>query len=102
MKQTKPFYKSAAWQKCRAVVMLRDHYLCQPCLKRDRIVPADLVHHIKHLEDEPDLALDPNNLESVCNSCHNKLHPEKGSGKKEGATRSGLRVIKAAANEEVW
>jgi 5-methylcytosine-specific restriction endonuclease McrA len=40
---------------------------------------AKEVHHIKHLEDYPELAFDDNNLISLCSACHRKMHPEKGS-----------------------
>lgn len=39
---------------------------------------AKTVHHIKHLEDAPELAFEDSNLISLCYSCHNKAHPEKG------------------------
>jgi 5-methylcytosine-specific restriction endonuclease McrA len=35
------------------------------------------VHHIEHLDKRPDLALDNDNLESLCADCHNREHPEK-------------------------
>jgi 5-methylcytosine-specific restriction protein A len=74
-KITNPFYLSQAWRKCREEILLRDNYLCQHCLRRKKITPADMVHHIKPLEDYPALALDPNNLISLCNLCHNREHP---------------------------
>lgn len=101
-KQTKPFYKSAAWQKCRAFVLIRDNYLCQPCLLRKKLTPANTVHHIKPLEEAPDLALDPDNLESICPACHNKEHPEKGWGKREATRKPKVAVIQTRVNEEVW
>ena len=88
-KQRKKFYDSPAWEKKRDEILKRDHYECQECRKRIRLAaevgrpllpeerkihPADCVHHIKHLEDYPELALDDSNLEAVCNTCHNKLH----------------------------
>jgi len=38
---------------------------------------ATEVHHIKHLEDFPDLAYEDDNLVSLCHACHNARHPEK-------------------------
>ena len=32
------------------------------------------VDHIKELEDFPELALDDNNLRTLCKDCHNKRH----------------------------
>lgn len=73
------FYHSTRWIRKRAQILRRDGYMCQECRKYGRITPAYYVHHIEHLEDRPDLALEDSNLEAVCLACHNKLHPEKGS-----------------------
>ncbi|MFD3261866.1 HNH endonuclease signature motif containing protein [Paenibacillus lentus] len=103
MKKVNPFYKSTAWRKCRVVILKRDNYLCQPCLKRGVITTANTVHHIKPLEDYPELALDEDNLESICPTCHNKEHPEKGRrGKKVERKPSRVKVIVSKANEEVF
>nr|WP_224929081.1 HNH endonuclease signature motif containing protein [Bacillus safensis] len=48
---------------------MRDNYLCQSCLKQDRVVPAVMVHHIVELKQDWNKRLDLNNLESICNSC---------------------------------
>ena len=40
---------------------------------------AVTVHHIKHADEYPELFFDASNLISLCNACHNKEHPEKGS-----------------------
>lgn len=99
-KEARAFYKSKAWKQCREVVLQRDHHLCQPCLKMQRVTAANTVHHIKPLEEHPELALDIDNLESICPSCHNKEHPEKGSNK-EVPQRRSVVVIRAKRNEEV-
>lgn len=39
--------------------------------------PAQVVHHIKHVDEFPELAYTDSNLESLCMACHNKAHPEK-------------------------
>ena len=75
-KKTDPFYLSSAWRRCRKEILIRDNYLCQYCLQNKKIIPADTVHHIKLLEDYPELALEPANLISLCSLCHNREHPE--------------------------
>ena len=90
MKATNPFYGTAAWKACRAAALRRDHGLCQPCLRAGRYaldrhgrrvpVLATVVHHIQHLEDRPDLALELTNLVSLCDRCHDAAHPEKHAG----------------------
>ncbi|MBH0342277.1 hypothetical protein ABB08_08715 [Paenibacillus larvae] len=73
-KEARNFYNSSAWKKCRESVLIRDHYLCQQCLKEQRITQADMVHHIIPLLDDWSKGLDMDNLESLCNACHNKEH----------------------------
>ena len=71
------FYKSSAWEKKRLEILERDNYECQRCKEKGGFSPATCVHHIKHLKDRPDLALDDDNLVSLCDACHNLEHPEK-------------------------
>lgn len=71
------FYTSTAWEHKRREILQRDNYECQRCKSRGMFSRAEVVHHIKHLKDRPDLALDDDNLVSVCARCHNELHPEK-------------------------
>ena len=40
------------------------------------------VHHIKHLDEFPELAFKNDNLISLCEVCHAKEHPEKLKQKK--------------------
>ncbi|CAI6023236.1 hypothetical protein PAECIP112173_00335 [Paenibacillus sp. JJ-100] len=97
-KKVNPFYKSTAWKKCRLVILERDHYLCQPCFRAERMTTANTVHHIKPLEDFPELALSDENLESICPTCHNQEHPEKGRRKPEKAKKRRATVMKSPAN----
>ena len=48
----KPFYKSRAWQDARSVVLDRAHGLCERCLERGEVRPADVVHHKTPLSPE--------------------------------------------------
>lgn len=92
-KKKEPFYGSREWIALRRVALDRDKYICQICLRDNRLRRADTVHHIKPIKDYPELALDLNNLLSVCNICHNKLHSRRRKIKKSDD-------IKAYANEE--
>lgn len=98
-REAKRFYNSTAWVKCRESVLIRDDYLCQECLKQGILTPADMVHHIKHFLDCPELALVKNNLTSLCKLCHNKEHPEKGGGEKKGKMK--IDVVEFGANPEI-
>lgn len=64
------FYHSPAWRRLRLQALQRDHYLCQKCLAEKKIVAATEVHHVKPVADYPELALDLDNLQSLCWSCH--------------------------------
>ncbi|HDR3902421.1 TPA: HNH endonuclease [Bacillus cereus] len=86
--QKRKFYDSGAWKQLREQIKKRDNYECQEC-KRNGRVQTDtneysesakrkkiqlVVHHIKELEYHPELALEKDNLETVCVDCHNKEH----------------------------
>lgn len=76
------WYNSKAWKDIRAAVLAMDHYECQLCKAKGRYRRAEIVHHMKHLKDRPDLALSiwdgkERQLISVCRACHEKLHPER-------------------------
>lgn len=76
-KSSKQFYLSAAWLHKRADILRRDNRECQSCKRKGKVKRAECVHHIKHLKDRPDLALEDSNLVSLCGTCHNEEHPEK-------------------------
>lgn len=73
-------YGSEAWKRMRTRVLRRDGYRCQICKRYGRMTPAIEVHHIKHADEYPELAMDPANMISLCRACHNAQHPEKGRG----------------------
>ena len=99
-KETNPFYGTEAWKRCRAAALRRDGGLCVWCMRRGRVtvdakgrrwpVLATVVHHIQHLEDRPDLALDLDNLVSLCDSCHDEAHPEKRKNANRNPVQSDL------------
>jgi len=57
----------------RRLILERDHGLCQECLRHGRYTPATAVHHKQELLERWDLRLDPDNLESLCDECHNRM-----------------------------
>ena len=70
----KAVYKSGRWEKKREQILQRDHYACQECRRHGRYRRANTVHHIRHLKDAPELALEDSNLESLCRDCHEAIH----------------------------
>lgn len=77
------FYQSRLWRNKREQVRGRDNYECQMCMEDGEVGDGDVVHHIEHLRDRIDLALDEDNLVTLCYYHHNVVHPEKLNKKKE-------------------
>lgn len=87
----KQFYRSKAWQECRAAYIQSVHGLCERCQKKGKVVPGYIVHHKEELTPEnindPNVTLNWEKLEYVCLECHNEEH---GVGKSSPAIRDGL------------
>ena len=100
-KQADPFYLSKAWRTVRAEALRRDHGMCVRCMERfmnggEKPRLAVMVHHKKSRKEYPELELDLDNLESLCDICHNREHPEKGKKKPETGLPDickGIRII---------
>ncbi len=73
----KAFYHTTEWKRKRKEVLRRDRCTCQRCRQRGKYTRATTVHHVLHLRNVPELALEDENLISLCNECHEALHPEK-------------------------
>ena len=80
---TPGFYKSRKWLHKRAYILRLYGYRCQDCRKYGRITEATEVHHIKHADEYPELALVDSNLVPLCHACHNRRHPEKAKAIRE-------------------
>lgn len=67
------FYKSEAWEKCRAAFIVSRFGLCERCGR-----PGRIVHHKIYITpdniDNPDITLNWDNLELLCQDCHNREH----------------------------
>lgn len=90
------FYNSKGWKLKRRYILQRDRNLCQRCLQAGRLTTAKLVHHVKPLEEHPDLAMDDKNLISLCVPCHEQTHSRAfgHKQKKEKTVPKGVRVIR--------
>ena len=106
------FYNSKRWQDKRMQILRRDHFECQSCRERiekanregvlltgweRHINRATCVHHIKELEDYPELALDSDNLMSLCDRCHNARH-----GRTTDKLYTRWKKKKKPVTEEKW
>lgn len=67
------FYKSKAWRECRDAYFVSKHGLCERCGG-----PGKIGHHKIYLTpqniNDPDVALNFENLELLCQDCHNQEH----------------------------
>jgi len=70
---------STQWQSVRTA-QLANVPVCEWCNER----PADQVHHVEAVATAPELALDPENLWSVCTRCHELI---------ESAGRRGVDLL---------
>ena len=71
---TSPFYETKQWGKLRAYKRRLAHNECERCKRKGIIRKGSNVHHKKYLKDYPELALDINNLECLCDECHYEEH----------------------------
>jgi 5-methylcytosine-specific restriction protein A len=85
--KTREFYHSKEWQRVRQAALIRDNYLCQKCLKEKRITSAEVVDHIIPVKVEWSLRLSLNNLQSLCNACHNRKTAEDMKKYREGRVK---------------
>ena len=85
MKTSDPYYSSPRHRAWREKVLRRAGYLCEVCRRYGRCgpdglpVPATTAHHIKHRDEYPELQYVLSNGQALCEACHNRMHPEKGS-----------------------
>ena len=71
--QTTSFYKTKQWRRCRSAFLSSKLYVCERCGGA-----ASIAHHKQYLTpanmSDPYIALGWENLEAVCQECHNREH----------------------------
>lgn len=84
------FYASAAWKRLRAS-KLASNPVCEHCEARGMTTVAVDVHHDKPRTSRDDLALDFDNLVSLCKQCHTieELKRRRGGGEAGEAGEAG-------------
>ena len=74
------FYNSRAWKGTRRNYMQSVGGLCERCLERGIITPAEIVHHKVPLTDKNvsdlSISLGWGNLQALCRQCHAEVHEE--------------------------
>lgn len=72
----KSFYRSKAWRHCRQSYINKVFGLCERCKQ-----PGKILHHKVYLNPEnindPEVSLNHDVLEYLCQDCHNREHMEK-------------------------
>lgn len=67
------FYHTTAWRKCSKAFMQSKNYICERCGGL-----ATICHHKKYITDknvhDPNITLNWDNLEALCQTCHNQEH----------------------------
>lgn len=92
------FYNSARWRQTRRAYKKSVGGLCERCLARGIVKPAEIVHHVKPLTPDnigdPDISLSWDNLEAVCRECHEEIHDELGEGSHRKDKHKRFKVAK--------
>lgn len=94
-------YNSREWRVLR-ILKLRANPLCEVCEQEGIVTSAHAVHHRHPIEDSTSKAemrkwaFMWENLVSVCDACHAKIHKEQGKGTKE------LAKQRAEQRHERW
>lgn len=77
--ERRKIYSSDRWLRLRAWKFACNP-LCEMCLKENKIIPAEDIHHITSFMSTDDpaqrnfLAYDYDNLMSLCKQCHQAVH----------------------------
>lgn len=71
-KKATTFYHSVAWKKARKLAIMKSHGLCVQCYEEGKIVPGRVVDHIIPLKEDWTKATDIDNLQYLCQTCHNR------------------------------
>lgn len=70
-------YQNTAWRKMRDTY-LKEHPICEECLKKGKVTPATDVHHVRSPFQKGTinyaLLMDYDNLMSLCKECHGEIH----------------------------
>lgn len=96
----KEFYKTQAWKNTSRNYMQSKAGLCEKCLAKGLITPAEVVHHKEPLTDDNindfNISLSWDNLQALCRSCHAAAHEEiyrRRSGKRYRIDDNGKVIV---------
>ena len=84
------FYKTPEWKALRLLCLKRDKWACVLCGASVRGVGLSRVNHKHSRKMRPDLALSLSNLETLCATCDNAHHSEKGGHDRAPTKADGM------------
>jgi len=71
-------YKSKKWQRLRKLKLIATNGLCERCLAKGIYNSAKIIHHKEYITElnyeDDNVFFDIDNLESLCQECHNREH----------------------------
>lgn len=99
-RQDAEFYKTKDWEEARATVLAKYNYLdLYEYFINDKVVSANVVHHIEELRNNKDLGMDLNNLIPLSHNTHKKIHKLYNNKAKREETKEELKKILLKAEQ---
>ena len=99
-RQDAEFYKTKDWEEVRATVLAKYNYLdLYEYFINDKVVSANVVHHIEELKNNKDLGMDLNNLIPLSHKTHKKIHKLYNNKDKQQETKELLKNILLKAEQ---
>lgn len=97
---SREFYSSTAWKETRRAFKKSKGGLCERCLAKGIVTPAEIVHHKTPLTEENikdlNISLSWKNLQALCRQCHAEVHDDmyaKRTGRRYRISKSGRVII---------
>lgn len=91
------FYKSKEWQRTREAYLEKCGRWCERCKAKGIYEPAKIVHHKVYLNQgnykDPSVAFNLDNLEALCQACHNDEHISKNKERRYKVDEAGELVF---------
>ncbi len=73
------WYSTSRWKRLRKLQLAKEP-LCRLCKEQGYIVAATVVDHIEPHKGDYELFYDPDNLDSMCVTCHNRKTAKEDGG----------------------